>query len=105
MVQALNAELNCVNFDSTCTDIVDTRVDAELIMAGDVCYERETGERVTAWLRLHAASGAEVLLADPGRHYVPSAGLELVATYDVPTLYELESVHTKRTQVWRVLPG
>jgi predicted nicotinamide N-methyase len=45
-----------------------------------------------------------VLLADPGRHYVPSTGLELLATYDVPTLHELESVQNKRTRVWRLLP-
>jgi predicted nicotinamide N-methyase len=105
MVQALNADLNGVQFDSTCADLVESRVEADLILAGDVCYERETAERVTAWLRLHAALGVTVLLADPGRHYVPSDGLELLATYDVPTLYELESVQKKRTRVWRVLPG
>jgi predicted nicotinamide N-methyase len=104
MVQALNAELNGVTFDSVCTDIVDTWRDAEVILAGDVCYERETAERVTAWLRRHAALGVTVLLADPGRHYVPSTGLELLATYDVPTLHELESVQNKRTRVWRLLP-
>jgi predicted nicotinamide N-methyase len=104
MVQALNAELNGVKLDSVCADIVDTRLDADLILAGDVCYERETAERVIAWLRLQASLGMTVLLADPGRHYVPSAGLDVLATYDVPTLHELESVKNKRTRVWRLLP-
>jgi predicted nicotinamide N-methyase len=43
-----------------------------------------------------------VLLADPGRSYAPSDGLELLATYDVPTLAEIESVEHKRTRLWRL---
>jgi predicted nicotinamide N-methyase len=107
LVQSLNAELNDVTFESTWTDLVDTRreADTDLILAGDVCYERESAERVTAWLRLHASLGVLVLLADPGRHYVPADGLEVLATYDVPTLHELESIPHKRTHVWRVLAG
>jgi len=44
-----------------------------------------------------------VLLADPGRHYSPSSGLELLETYDVPVLRELESLDVKRTRLWRLL--
>ena len=67
-----------------------------------MCYEREPSARITAWLRRQADHGALVLLADPGRTYAPSAGLELLATYTIPTLHDLESVTEKRTQLWRL---
>ncbi len=101
--QRLNAALNDVQLEARCADVVETAVDVDVVLAGDVCYEREAAERATPWLRQLVAAGTLVLLADPGRHYVPSDGLELIATYDVPTLHELESVTEKRTRLWRVL--
>jgi predicted nicotinamide N-methyase len=105
VVQTINARLNGVHLTTLTTDPVGTEVDAELILVGDVCYEREASERIIPWLRELAARGAEVLLADPGRSYAPSEHLQLVETYDVATLRELESVDTKRTRLWRLLPG
>jgi predicted nicotinamide N-methyase len=67
-----------------------------------VCYEREPAEAAITWLRQQSARGALVLLADPGRHYAPSDGLELLETYEVPVLRELESLDTKRTRIWRL---
>ncbi len=103
--QQLNAELNGMQFESRCADVVDAPINAEVVLAGDVCYEREPAERTLAWLRSVASSGVVVLLADPGRSYAPSdsQGLELLATYDIPTLLELESILEKRTRLWRLL--
>jgi predicted nicotinamide N-methyase len=103
VVQRLNAELNGVAIDAQCADVVDAQIDADVVLAGDVCYEREGAERSVRWFRALVRSGVTVLLADPGRHYVPSEGLQLVATYDVPTLHDLESVAEKRTRIWRML--
>lgn len=108
VVQRMNARLNEVTFDSVCGDLVGAARDAlnvDVVLAGDVCYERQAAERVTPWLRSLAGAGVVVLLADPGRHYVPTDGLDLLATYDVPTLRELESIAQKRTRLWRVLDG
>jgi predicted nicotinamide N-methyase len=102
--QKLNAELNSVHLSTLTVDLVGTEVEADLVLVGDVCYERETSERIIPWLRELAARGSEVLLADPGRSYAPSDHLELVETYDVPTLRELESVDAKRTRLWRLSP-
>ena len=76
-----------------------------MILVGDVCYERDSSERIIPWLRDLAASGVDVLLADPGRSYAPSDGLDLLAVYDVATLRELESVDLKRTRLWRLQPS
>jgi predicted nicotinamide N-methyase len=100
--QRLNAELNGVSFASTSEDVVGRELDVDVVLAGDVCYERAASERITPWLRGLAAAGALVLLADPGRSYAPTDGLELLATYDVPTLLDIESVEHKRTRLWRL---
>src|SRR6266567_6248306 len=102
VVQQLNAELNAVTFDSRCEDIVGSQLEVDLVLAGDVCYERESADKIIAWLRELTTAGVTVLLADPGRHFAPTDGLELLETYDVPTLHELESVSQKRTRLWRV---
>ena len=99
IAQQCNAQLNGVTFTSVTGDATTGDSDAEVILAGDVCYEREAAEATLAWLR---ASQSVVLLADPGRHYAPSEGLELVQTYDVPVLKELESVDVKRTRLWKL---
>ena len=104
VAQQMNADLNGAQLDSQCVDACDSQPDVDVVLAGDVCYEREPAERTLGWLRELAQRGVLVLLADPGRHYAPRAGLELLATYDVPTLLELESVAHKRTRLWRLLP-
>jgi predicted nicotinamide N-methyase len=100
VAQQLNAALNHVSFTSLTCDGVELDLQVDLIVAGDVCYEREAAERTLAWLRQQTC---EVLIADPGRHYAPTDGLESVAVYDVPVLKELESVEVKRTRLWRLL--
>ncbi|TMF03462.1 MAG: methyltransferase [Chloroflexi bacterium] len=102
VAQRMNARLNGVAFEHRCQDLVGDDISEEVVLVGDVCYERETTERVVPWLRDLARGGALVLIADPGRTYAPVDGLELLATYDVPTLRELESVDQKRTRLWRL---
>jgi predicted nicotinamide N-methyase len=102
-VQERNATLNGVVLTIVTGDATLASVDVDVILAGDVCYEREPAEAALAWLRIRAARGVLMLLADPGRHYAPTDGLELLETYEVPVLRELESQDTKRTRLWRML--
>jgi predicted nicotinamide N-methyase len=101
LVQGMNADLNNVSFERLTSDVVTLDDDFEVILTGDLCYERLAADAIVTWLRTRR--NAVVLLADPGRHYAPTDGLELLATYDVPTLKELESADTKRTRLWRLL--
>jgi len=78
--------------------------DADVVIAGDVCYEREMSVQALAWLRSHAAMGRLVLLGDPGRNYFSAQGLEERARYDIPTSLQLENRGMRETVVWRVLP-
>jgi len=105
VAQGLNAALNGVAYESVCEDIVDLDPPHfDVVLAGDVCYERDPSTRITDFLRRQASSGAQVLIADPGRTYAPASHLDLLATYDIPTLDDLESVSVKRTRLWRLHP-
>jgi len=77
---------------------------ADVVLAGDVCYEREMSARALAWLRGHARLGRLVLLGDPGRNYFSAQGLEERARYMIPTSLQLENRGMRETVVWCVLP-
>ncbi len=100
---ALNAALNGVTVDPVSEDLVGTANRGwDLVLAGDVCYERPLAARIEAWLKDLAAEGAEVLLGDPGRTYLPTAGLERITAYSVKTTRELEDTDVRNAVVWRV---
>lgn len=101
----MNAAINGVAFEVTRDDLVDgANRGWDVVIAGDVCYERPMSDDVVAWLRCLSAAGVDVLMGDPGRNFMPGHGLEEVARYDVPTSRELEDQEMRTTVVWRVLP-
>ena len=103
----LNGEANGITFDVSAEDWLagpDGAPEADVVIAGDVCYEREMSVRALAWLRGHAKLGRLVLLGDPGRNYFSAQGLEERARYDIPTSLQLENRGMRETVVWRVLP-
>jgi predicted nicotinamide N-methyase len=98
---AANAQANGVEIAFTGADLLSADPpEAEVICAGDVCYERPMAARVLAWLAAARARGARVLIGDPGRSDFPREGLERLAEYAVPTTRELEDREIKRTGVW-----
>ena len=76
----------------------------DVVLAGDVCYERPMAERMLIWLARHANAGALVLIGDPGRAYLPTTGLCEIGSYEVPTPLELEDRLIRTTRVLRVTP-
>jgi predicted nicotinamide N-methyase len=76
----------------------------DVVLAGDICYERPMAGRLFAWLQRHADAGALVLIGDPGRTYVPVDGVREVARYAVPTPLALEDQEIRDTVVLRVVP-
>ena len=98
---ALNGEANGVAVSFTSADLLaDAPPTADVILAGDICYEAPLAGRVMAWLGEARAAGARVLIGDPGRTYFPRSGLTPLAEYRVPTTRELEDAEIKRTGVW-----
>jgi len=104
----LNARANGVRAAVTERDILDDEPpDVDVILAGDVCYEAGLADRAVTWLERARARGIDVLLGDPGRRYLPTDELTVLAEYEVRTTTELEDLDRKTGWVYsfRADPG
>lgn len=102
---ALNAAENGVTL-STCQDdlLAEPHTSRwDVILAGDIFYERDTAQQAFDFLDGHAARGATVLIGDPGRSYLPREKLRRIADYSVPVTRDLEDTEIKQTAVWGLL--
>jgi predicted nicotinamide N-methyase len=101
----LNAALNGIRDDDVRFVLTDDDVSNDsqacwdVILAGDVCYERPMADKIMPWLTRQLRGGALVLMADPGRAYLPKTGLRERARYTVPTSRDLEDRETRETRV------
>jgi predicted nicotinamide N-methyase len=100
----INAEENGVIVTTCAVDLLAAEIGKQwdVIVAGDIFYERDTAERAFAFLSAHATRGATVLIGDPSRTYLPAAQLTKQAEYNVPVTRELEDNEIKRTAVWTI---
>jgi len=73
----------------------------EVVLAGDISYERDMAEAATAWLKRLAVRGAEVWIGDPGRSYLARDSLECIVEYLAPVSRALEDAEVKRSGVYR----
>ena len=81
---ALNAEANGVSVHVVQADPTAAAPPSEgVVLAGDVFYERALAERMLAFLGRCRDAGAEVLIGDPRRAFLPTGRLQLVAEYAV----------------------
>lgn len=102
----LNADANGLAIETSAEDWLSESVptpEAEIVIAGDVCYEKEMSGRALAWLRGQARKGRLVLLGDPGRNYFNAQLLKEKARYEIPTSLQLENRGMRETVVWQVL--
>ena len=99
----LNARHNGVAVATPEDDVVGAPCRWDTILAGDVCYEAPMTQHIMPWLRRLAAGGAEVLLADPGRAYLPKDGMVALGRFPVPTTRELEDRDSREVTIYRVL--
>ena len=98
-----NAEANGVRLRVTDDDILDkTPGDIDVVLVGDMFYERDLSARVVSFIERAAASDAPVLVGDPWRSYFPTERFTSIASYDVPTTRELEDREMKHAAVWRL---
>jgi len=101
---ALNLEANAVASGFRGTDCVGTDDGWDVVLAGDVFYDKAFADRLMPWFTALQARGADILVGDPGRAYLPKTGLEQVGVYEVPVTRVLEDAEVKRTTVWRLRP-
>jgi predicted nicotinamide N-methyase len=102
----LNAELNDATVGFRAADPLDEPVpDVDVVLAGDVFYERELAARALAWFRALAAAGVQVLAGDAGRAYAPADGYVERGVHLVPTSLEIEDAPLRRGRVLEILPA
>ncbi len=97
---ALNAAANGVTLNVTGEDLIGGTARFDLILVGDLFYERPLAERLLAWL---TPLGVPVLMGDPGRSYFPKQGVEKRAAYQVRTTRDLEDREIRDTGVYALL--
>lgn len=103
VVIPMNAELNGVEVEVLSGDVVGQENRWDVVVAGDVCYERPMTEHILPWLRKLAAAGAQVIMADPGRAYLPKTGLLEIARTTVSTSMDIEDRTQRDVAVYRIV--
>lgn len=98
----LNAEVNGVSIDHSGEDLIGHDGGWDVLLAGDVFYEKPLADQLTPWLSSLRQRGADVVVGDPGRYYLPRRGLQSLASYEVPVSRALEDAEIKKTSVWRL---
>jgi predicted nicotinamide N-methyase len=96
---ALNAKANSLSVEITTGNVIGTQASCDVILCGDMCYEKPLAETLLAWLH---ASSADVFLGDPGRSYFPKSGVERLALYNVQVTRDLEDREIRETGVYRL---
>jgi predicted nicotinamide N-methyase len=103
---ALNAALNGVAVSFRAEDPLGAPLPAcDVVLAGDVFYERSLAAGAAAWFAALAARGTLVLAGDAGRAYLPAGGFVEVAAHEVPTTVEIEDAPVRRARVLRFGDG
>ena len=98
----LNAAANACDIAVTQDDLIGTRGGWDVILVGDLFYERPLAERLLAWL---APLDILALLGDPGRNYFPKTEVEKLGSYSVQTTRDLEDREIRETGVYRLVRG
>jgi predicted nicotinamide N-methyase len=102
----LNAAANGVAVATTADDLLAaTPTDRDVLIVGDMFYERPLADRVLAFMEAAARRGIPSIVGDPQRSYFPRGRFAQVAHYEVPVTRDLEDAEIKRTAVWRFGPA
>ncbi len=98
----LNAEANGLPVLTTAADLLAQEpAGFDVVLVGDLFYERALAERVLTYVDAARRHGALVLIGDPKRNYFPRDRFTKVAAFQVPVTRELEDAEIKDTSVWQ----
>jgi predicted nicotinamide N-methyase len=79
---AINADANGVMIAARQADLLDgPPPEQDMILVGDLFYDRPTAIRLTAFLDRAVAAGRQIIVGDPGRAFLPVARLRPLADH------------------------
>jgi predicted nicotinamide N-methyase len=93
-----NAALNSVTIEVEAIDLLDASVREEVILIGDLFYERALAVRALAFWERHPRA----LVGDPGRAYFPVDRCERLARYEVEASADVEGRRIRAAGVYRM---
>jgi len=99
-----NAAANGIVVDVTSENLIGKDSGWEVVLAGDVFYEKPLADPLLPWLQTLARRGATVIVGDPGRSYFSKDRFAECARYQVPVTRALEDSEIKNTGVWQLMP-
>ncbi len=97
----LNADLNGVDVRFSGDGRIGLDDGVEVLLAGDVFYDKAFADRLIPWFTALSNRGAAVIVGDPGRSYCPKDRMRALATYEVKVTRALEDSDVKKTTVWQ----
>ena len=74
-----NARANGISIEFTGSDVIGADGGWDVVLAGDVFYDRSFAERLIPWFTALHRRGAEILVGDPGRSYLPREKMQALA--------------------------
>lgn len=74
----------------------------DVILVGELFDEKSRAERIAPWLVRAAADNIVVLIGASERRFLPEAGLEQLATYQVPVSFDIDRRRNRRVMVYRL---
>ena len=98
----LNAAANACAVTTTQDALIGAANAWDIILVGDLFYERPLAERLLAWL---TPFSVPALLGDPGRNYFPRERVRKLAVYNVQTTRDLEDREIRETGVYALENG
>ncbi|MCB8837727.1 methyltransferase [Aurantimonas sp. VKM B-3413] len=101
----LNTALNGVEVKMRVEDLIGQPIDADILLAGDVFFDRDLAGALVPWFDRLTAEGKTVIVGDPGRAYLPGGRLQKLAEYRVSVTRALEDAEVKQAVVWRWAPA
>jgi predicted nicotinamide N-methyase len=102
----INAAQNAVSLTVSLDDMLGgPPCTADIVLVGDLFYEKPLAERTLAWISSCQTGGSLIIAGDPQRTYFPIHRFEQIVDYRVPVSRELEDMEIKHTVVWRLLPA
>ncbi len=96
----INAASNDVAVNITLENLIGQDLGWDVVLAGDVFYEKPLADRLIPWFVTLADRGTRIIIGDPGRAYLPRERLQQLTVYTVPVTRALEDSEVKRTTVW-----
>ena len=103
---SVNAAANGVRVTPVLADLLDGDADgADVVLCADAFYEQDLAMRILAFLRRAYTGGARVLVGDPGRAFLRTAGLHRLASFEIPVTIALEGMTVKQAAVYEMIAG